>query len=109
MPDDARTTEACKIIDVSNYEPPRIPSKTWRELIKKVWEVDPLLCPNCGEEMKVISLIQDPEVIRHILEHLGLWKQKQKRAQALPELGPVVYEDFDDGWPSGSEPDLVFY
>ena len=23
----------------------RIPSRSWRELIKKVWEVDPLLCP----------------------------------------------------------------
>jgi hypothetical protein len=27
-------------------------SKTWRECIKKIWEVDPLLYPNCGGEMK---------------------------------------------------------
>ena len=33
------------IIDVSEYDPPRIPSKTRRECIKKIWEVDPLLCP----------------------------------------------------------------
>ena len=33
------------ILDVSDYEPPRAPSKTWRELIKKVWEIDPLTCP----------------------------------------------------------------
>jgi hypothetical protein len=25
--------------------------------------------------MKIISLIQDPDVIRQILKHLGLWKQ----------------------------------
>ena len=25
-----------------------VPSATWRELIKRVWEVDPLLCPRCG-------------------------------------------------------------
>jgi len=30
------------IIDVLEYNPPRIPSKTWRECIKKIWEVDNL-------------------------------------------------------------------
>jgi len=52
------------ILDVSDYDPPHVRSKTWRELIKKVWEVDPLTCPRCGSEMKIISLIQDPDVIR---------------------------------------------
>lgn len=36
----------CDFIDVSAFKPRWIPSKEWRELIKKVWEVDPLLCPN---------------------------------------------------------------
>jgi hypothetical protein len=49
-------------------------SKTWREYIKKIWEVDPLLCPNCGGEMKIISFITEASVIRQILEHLNLWK-----------------------------------
>ncbi len=31
-----------------------------------------LKCPHCGEKMKIISAIEDPEVIRSILEHLGL-------------------------------------
>jgi hypothetical protein len=30
------------VLDISDYEPTRVPSRTWRELIKKVWEVDPL-------------------------------------------------------------------
>jgi hypothetical protein len=51
----------------------RIPSKKWRELIKKVWEVDPLKCPNCGGEMKIIALIDERAVIEKILRHLGLW------------------------------------
>ena len=51
----------------------RIPSKKWRELIKKVWEVDPLECPNCGGEMKIIALIDERAVIEKILRHLGLW------------------------------------
>jgi hypothetical protein len=26
------------VLDISDYEPTRVPSRTWRELIKKVWE-----------------------------------------------------------------------
>ncbi|MCP5007724.1 MAG: hypothetical protein GY941_27880 [Planctomycetes bacterium] len=29
-----------EIIDVSDYKPPRMPSKKWRECIKKIYEVD---------------------------------------------------------------------
>ena len=45
----------------------------WHELIKKVWQVDPLICPHCGSEMKLIALIDDDEVIAKILRHLKLW------------------------------------
>ena len=34
---------------------PRISLKTWRELIKKVWEVDPLTCPRCGSDLPAIA------------------------------------------------------
>ncbi|MFQ6070800.1 MAG: transposase, partial [Candidatus Aminicenantales bacterium] len=27
---------------------PRIPRRGWAEMIRKVFEVDPLLCPRCG-------------------------------------------------------------
>ena len=40
-----------QVIDVSDYEPRRLPSMKWRELIKKIWEVDPYTCPRCGSEM----------------------------------------------------------
>ncbi len=40
----------------------KIPSRTWRELIKKIWNTDPLLCPKCGGEMRLISLIEDQQV-----------------------------------------------
>jgi hypothetical protein len=56
-----------EIIDVSEYEPKKIPLRTWRECIKKIWEVDPLECPNCGGEMKIISFITEAPVIRQIL------------------------------------------
>jgi hypothetical protein len=46
---------------------------TWARLIRKVYEADPLQCPKYKGPMRVIALIEDPGVIRHILEHLGLW------------------------------------
>ncbi len=45
----------------------------WAELIKKVYEADPLLCPRCGGAMRIIAFIDQPEVIEKILTHLGLW------------------------------------
>jgi hypothetical protein len=65
-----RSTE---VINVSSHQPRRIPTKHWRELIKKVWEVDPLCCPKCEGEMKVISLIDCPASIRVILKRFSLW------------------------------------
>ena len=43
---------------------------TWAKLIKKVYGVDPLTCPKCGSEMKVIAIIMDPTEIEKILQHL---------------------------------------
>jgi hypothetical protein len=95
-----------EIIDVSDYQPKRIASKTWRECIKKIWEADPLRCPKCGGEMKIISFITDSKTIRKILEHLDLWTEVPSRAP--PPLNQesqaeVVYEPFDDGWPGFNE------
>lgn len=91
-------TDEATVLDVSDYQPPRIPSKTWRELIKKIREVDPLSCPRCGHEMKIISLIHEPGVIQRILRHLRLWKEQSdphERKIKTPVDGPVVLEDFD--------------
>ena len=100
------------VLDVSDYKPRRIPSKTWRELIKKIWEVDPLSCPRCHHEMKIISLINEPDVIERILRYLGLWKQQtapSRRKARAPEHGPVVIADFDDAWPGYEEPVIVYH
>jgi len=39
------------------------PSRGWSEMIKKVYEVDPLLCQKCGGQMFIISFIEDHKVI----------------------------------------------
>lgn len=51
-------------------------STKWAELIKKVYEVDPLLCPKCQHQMHIIALIDQPDIIEKILKHLNLWQPK---------------------------------
>ena len=52
-----------------------------RQLIRLIDEVDPLACPRCGGEMRVIALIQEPKVIDKILGHL---RQEGLDARAGP-------------------------
>ena len=47
--------------------------RAWARLIKQVYEVDPLMCPRCTGPMRIIAFIEQPEVIRKILTHLGVW------------------------------------
>jgi len=49
-----------------------IPSKGWAEMIRKVYEVDPMSCPQCGATMKVIAFLTDYVVVDRIINHLRL-------------------------------------
>ena len=72
--------------------------KKWRDLIKKVWEADPLLCPHCQQEMRVIALIDEADVIERILRHLGLWEAgvRVDAARDPPETVEPVIEPLLD-------------
>ena len=58
----------------SNLEMENVSNKasrrSWARLIQKVYEVDPLICPKCGHELKVIAVITEPHEVRKILECL---------------------------------------
>ena len=41
--------------------------KNWARLIQKIYNVDPLLCPKCSGSMRIISLIDDSEIIKKIM------------------------------------------
>jgi len=49
--------------------------RRWAALIQRVFEVDPLECPECGGMMRVISFIErrQTDVIERILRHCELW------------------------------------
>jgi transposase-like protein len=89
-------------------------SKTWAMLIKRVYEVDPMVCPRCGSEMKVIAFI-DPrapsrsdgrgEVIEKILRHCGLWRESAPRPP--PDVAGVVH-DLDGCFSASQAGELTF-
>ncbi|MFH1008521.1 MAG: hypothetical protein V1800_13635 [Candidatus Latescibacterota bacterium] len=41
-------------------------------MIKRVYEVDPLICPHCKATMRIVSYIEDEDVIYRILKYLDL-------------------------------------
>jgi len=50
----------------------RLPSKGWAAMIRKVYEVDPMLCPKCGGRMKAIAFLTEVAVVDRIIDHLEL-------------------------------------
>ena len=72
----------------------------WARLIRKVYEADPLECPRCQGPMRVIALIENPGVIRRILEHLGLWAPIA--TERSPPLDPV-------SWPRHASLPLTYH
>ena len=47
-------------------------SKSWARLIKKIYRVDPLVCPRCGKDMRIVAFIEDYKAIKKILDWLGI-------------------------------------
>jgi len=49
-----------------------IPAKGWAEMIRKVFEVNPLTCPKCQGKMRIIAFITDYAVVDRIINHLNV-------------------------------------
>ena len=59
----------------------------WACLLKRVYDIDVFECP-CGGRIRVISVIEDPVVIKKILNHLHLPSEVPTihPARALPQM-----------------------
>ncbi len=47
--------------------------RRWARLIQKIYEVDPLCCPNCEHQTRVVSILEAGSIVKKILEHLDPW------------------------------------
>jgi len=61
--------------------------RSWARLIKRIYTVDPLVCPRCGHELKIVAAITDPAVIDRILEHR---KRRQISSPFEPRAPPAA-------------------
>lgn len=107
LAEDAPPVSEAEIIAETEERAPLKVRRAWAYLVNKVYEVDPLVCPKCGGQMKVISHIEDSDIIFRILNHLGLLEEEPADS---PERAPPVCADamaeamlFEDS----SEADLV--
>jgi hypothetical protein len=72
----------------------------WARLLAKIYKVDALRCPVCGDRMRVIAVIHDPDVIERILRHLGRWDPPRGPPREPPPTERTIeYErvpEYDD-------------
>ena len=52
---------------------------TWMQRLRRVYDKDVSVCPNCGGDLKVLAVITDPQIIASILAHLA-----KREARAPP-------------------------
>jgi hypothetical protein len=65
-------------------------NRSWARLMQKIYEVDPLICPVCRGQMKIIAFIEDYKIVKKILDYLGIYEFGNKRAP------PKAAEDPDE-------------
>ena len=88
------------VVPKTKPEPPELkaddqPAKSrisWARLLKRIFGIDVESCHLCGGKMKIIAAIEDPQVIKKILEHLDL---PTKAPMPWPTRGPPSRPDDD--------------
>jgi len=75
---------------------PRSVSKELKQrcsyFIRKIYETDPLTCPKCQGEMRIISFIDQLDVIKKILQHLGLWEDSHAPSQKSRKAREITFD-----------------
>ncbi|MES9858571.1 MAG: transposase [Sedimenticola sp.] len=51
----------------------------WAMLLARIYEINPLVCPRCGGEMRIIAFVTESEPVGRILRHIG-----------EPDCAPVI-------------------
>lgn len=67
---------------------------TWMQRLKRVFDIDIQTCEHCGGHVKVIACIEDPVVIKQILEHLAKKNESKNQHQLPQERAPPEHNLF---------------
>jgi hypothetical protein len=82
-------------VTLSEEDRKPIPSKGWAAMIRKVYEVDPMICPKCGGTMKVVAFITEYAVVDRIIDHLKLTfvAEKPPPSHVIEQVALMVAEE----------------
>jgi hypothetical protein len=58
---------------------------TWAQRLKRVFNIDITICRRCGKAVKIVASIEDPLIIKRILDHLNTKFSAPASANQLPE------------------------
>jgi hypothetical protein len=75
-------------------EPHTAPSQSWAACIKRIFELNPLQCPRCKGEMRIVAFLTDEREILKIADSLGI-----PRALAPPTIPRTPVQEFFDDLP----------
>lgn len=71
---------------------------TWRQRLKRVFNIDTEECEHCGGQVKVIASFEDPKMIERILKHLKQMavkavttSQHRLPSERAPPLSPSLF------------------
>lgn len=64
---------------------PKAYSVTWAQRLKRVFSIDIEKCEKCGGPVRIIASIEDPDVIKKILKHLGLDQPEDPQNRSPPK------------------------
>jgi hypothetical protein len=70
-------------------------------LLARTYEVFPLLCPRCGDEMRIITFVTDASTIRDLLAHCD---EPTAPPRIAPARGPPLWEAADAAHDPAADP-----
>jgi len=76
-------------------EKPARASSSWAACIKRIYEINPLECPKCKSEMRIIAFLQDAREINKLMESLGI--EKYRAPPPIPDYSSHderLFQDF---------------
>ena len=62
----------------------------WVMLLARLFESLPLICPNCGADMRLIAFITEAAPVERILTHIG---EPPRPPPITPARGPPAWDD----------------
>lgn len=102
VPADQAPVAADEDLSEAGSKTPFHAASLWAMLIARIYEVLPLVCPQCGGELKIVAFLTETDPIQRILIHIG---EPSTSPPIAPARAPPDWPepDFDQTNPTEAE------